>query len=70
MSKMTKNELSAYSIDLLGSTWNSTSLDIVKSIDSFDAASTTINFTKATLYFDNNIVTGISADTSTSITST
>lgn len=64
------NEFSAQSIDLLGSTFNSTSINFIQSIDTLTTASTQLNFTKNTLYFDNNIVTGVDAGTSTFVLST
>ena len=70
MGEMVKNEITVGKFTLLGSTFNSTSIDFIQSIDSFDAASTTINFTKNTMYFDGNVLTGFAGATTTSVTST
>lgn len=70
MGQKVVNEFRAASIDLDGSTFNSTSIDFIASIDLLTTASTQLNFTKNTMYFDNNIITAIGAGTSTFVLST
>jgi hypothetical protein len=69
MSNMTKNELTVNKFTLLGTT-SSTSFDFVVSIDSFDASSTTINFTKNTAYIENGCIIDFGTATTTSVSST